>query len=1300
MMIYRGRARRRLAAVVSCLLLLFTSVGPVGAASPARASAGQSRPGQQDVNWTAWAQRLVERHAAPPKVERRLLEKLKSSASDELIPVIVTMKRKADPRVLRWRPAPKRGGFAAQDFETHRGRAVSTLKNLAEVSQGPVRAALRKYEASGRARDVRSFWIFNGLTARLAKAAIYELANLPDVEQIRLNDVKFKVAAVGSPSARSVAGGPRPVVSGNGSPTGANQSSTWGIQRIGADQVWAAGYDGTGVVVGHLDTGIDPRHPDLLVNPAGDPNDPANWKLVGWAEFDWSGNMVSNNLLDAYDDDGHGTHTAGTIAGGAASGTHIGVAPGARIISGKVLTYGGGTFEQVVAGMQWIITQPGVRVVGMSLGAEGVWPEMIEPTRNMVAMGIFPSFAIGNCGPDCTGSPGNVPAAYGVGATDEFDADAWFSSGGMVSWNADPYHGQYLKPDISAPGVNVLSSLPPSWCGGSSPCYGSWMGTSMATPHVSGAVALILQAYPWLSVDELKSLLRGSAADLGAPGPDTRFGWGRLDVLAALNLMSTAAVVNGYVTGPDGEPVEAELTVDGATYGRADPVTGAYDLVLSPGTHSLSAGHPFYETQTVSLTLSPGDLVEQNFVLQRKALGTFKGTVKTGAGQPVANAVVEIEELRGYPGYAVATDSQGKYQINNVPSGSYTLRVISPLPYQSLQQTAAIPSGGGTVTVNFTVTRAGVWLIDHDYGDTWENFYMQALSSLGIAFAYWDYDAEGFLPPWTLIPQTQRVKVILATFDGWPIWADELAGVPSPVRTLMDRGHALFVSGQDLGYLVNGLGPFCPGCQDFYRNYLHAQYVADSSGSWLINGLPKDGWPQGVFDGTSLDINLGGDGANNQWYPDVVAPADSQATSVAEYAYAGTPGSAALAVDGPAHRAMYFSFGFEGINGATTREQVMQKVLGFLDQPTENSSSQISYSSSWSVGSDPSATESVYRQWAVTGATASFAFEGDNVTLLTARGPAYGKASLFIDAVYKGTVDLYNATQTWGVAIYRGGLSAGPHTLTVKVLGTKNSSSGGYDVVVDGFRVKHDDTEPAVSYTGTWITYTGTPGYKGTATGSVYSGDSAAVSFSGRGIMLRMVKGPSQGIARVYLDGMYKGTVDLYKPSWQYDVLVKTFSSLSAGPHTLRVVVSGQKNAASSGYEVRLDSFQVTAGDGDATVTYSSAWQRVAWSCATWGDRHRTFAAGARATYGFAGNSITWLTSKGPGMGIARVYVDGNDMGTVDLYNPTNVCKASITFSGLAPGPHTVTVENTGTMNPAATGTQVVVDGFRRGLNE
>ena len=309
------------------------------------------------------------------------------------------------------------------------------------------------------------------------------------------------------------------------------KASSWGLRRIGALATWGAyGCRGEDVVVALLDTGVDPQHPDL----AG--------KIAHWAEFDERGAVISGSK--PHDSDRHGTHVAGTIVGGNASGRWIGVAPAAKIAAGLVLNgAAGGTHAQILAGLKWAI-DTGVDVISMSLGGLVLGPEVpstyTKAILNAVRVGIPVVTAIGNEGSQTSGSPGNDVLSFAVGATDHQDRAAGFSGGrtqiitqsGFFPPEALPI--VYSKPDISAPGVAIYSSIP----GGG---YEHLNGTSMATPHVAGAVALLLSGTrirAEVPVDQrtflIQDLLTGSAEELGEAGQNHRFGFGRLDVLRAI----------------------------------------------------------------------------------------------------------------------------------------------------------------------------------------------------------------------------------------------------------------------------------------------------------------------------------------------------------------------------------------------------------------------------------------------------------------------------------------------------------------------------------------------------------------------------------------------------------------------------------------------------------------------------------------------------------------------------------------------------------------------------------------------
>jgi subtilisin family serine protease len=308
--------------------------------------------------------------------------------------------------------------------------------------------------------------------------------------------------------------------------------STWGLDATRALSAWGAyGTQGKGVTVGLLDTGVDASHPDL------------KGRIGKWAEFDGQGHKVTGS--QPHDSDEHGTHCAGTISGGNTSGRFIGMAPAVKIAAALVLNgEQGGTDAQVLAGIDWAV-ESGVDVLSMSLGGlemdAETPPTYTEAILTCIEAGIPVVAAIGNDGGQTTGSPGNDLFALSVGAIDQHRRVAGFSGGRtQIIRESEFIDTKYLplpysKPDLTAPGVAITSTVP----GGK---WKSFNGTSMATPHVAGAIALLLSATTIrdkVAGSEraflIQELISGSVDDAGETGQDHRFGFGTLNVLRAID---------------------------------------------------------------------------------------------------------------------------------------------------------------------------------------------------------------------------------------------------------------------------------------------------------------------------------------------------------------------------------------------------------------------------------------------------------------------------------------------------------------------------------------------------------------------------------------------------------------------------------------------------------------------------------------------------------------------------------------------------------------------------------------------
>lgn len=290
--------------------------------------------------------------------------------------------------------------------------------------------------------------------------------------------------------------------------------------QISADLVQSNGNTGAGRKVVVLDTGYNYNHPELASSYLG-------------------GKDFVNNDNDPIDDHGHGSHVAGLITADGVSPSAKGVAPAAGIIAGKVLSASGsGYFSSVVEAIYWAVDGPdgiagtaddfNADAISLSLGTgppytyrgfcDGVLPDLTNAIKYARNRGVLVVVAAGNSGGSGVSIPGCISYSTTVGAVDKYDKVASFSGVGSAV-------------DVTAPGVSLYSA----WLGSS---YVTASGTSMATPVVSGTVALIKVAHPAYSVSQVEDALFKTAKDLWKPGKDNRYGWGRINAYSAVNFIA------------------------------------------------------------------------------------------------------------------------------------------------------------------------------------------------------------------------------------------------------------------------------------------------------------------------------------------------------------------------------------------------------------------------------------------------------------------------------------------------------------------------------------------------------------------------------------------------------------------------------------------------------------------------------------------------------------------------------------------------------------------------------------------
>jgi serine protease AprX len=373
----------------------------------------------------------------------------------------------------------------------------STLASLAQRTQAPIVALLDRMGAS-----YRSHWAVNALRVTGGRDVVNALAARPDVAQI-----------VANPWLKSTI---LPTVQPKLTPASPN-TVEWNVSRVRAPQVWAHGFTGQGIVLGNIDTGQQWDHPALKTHYRG-----------------WNGSTADHNYnwYDAtnpsikipQDPYGHGTHTAGTMVGDDGGTNQIGVAPGAQWFSCRSMDSSGfGSPDTYITCFEFMMTpwdlngqnpDPSKAPVAVSnswycsISQEGCTQSILFSTVQAVrASGIVPVVAAGNSGSACQtigndGPPAQYDESFTVGATTSGNQLAFFSSRGPAS-----FQGTRVKPDIVAPGQTVRSSYPPN-------TYAVLDGTSMATPHIAGVIALILSVKPQLigDVDGIEALIDSTAA--------------------------------------------------------------------------------------------------------------------------------------------------------------------------------------------------------------------------------------------------------------------------------------------------------------------------------------------------------------------------------------------------------------------------------------------------------------------------------------------------------------------------------------------------------------------------------------------------------------------------------------------------------------------------------------------------------------------------------------------------------------------------------------------------------------------
>jgi subtilisin family serine protease len=542
-------------------------------------------------------------------LESPLNDIIAQSAPDEKISAIIVMADRVDNERLNSSLKARKATFAQRHFEV-----ITRLKQKAVLTQGPVIETLQQLQTQGAIDEYKSFWISNMISFKGTPEAIRQIAALAPVEKI-IYDYPIEMI--------------KPKIKEAETPIIATRSQ--GLDVISAPQVWAMGFTGYGRLVSNIDTGVDGTHPALSSRWRGNNGHPA-------AECWYDPVEGSTTPIDHGEGDvPHGTHTMGTICGRSTTTPDtVGVAINAQWIACASVDYGGSTSD-IIASFQFIAdpddnpstTDDVPDVVGNSWGyspffhsvahCDNTFWSVMDGCENAGVVVIFSAGNEGDYYGDDTPNSLRTPAdrattyfnAFSVGAIYGYIGGypiAEFSSRGPCDCASD---NRRIKPECVAPGVNIRSCVPGGYESG-------WDGTSMASPHISGAVAILRQINPELTVDEIKNILIQSCVDLGPVGEDNTYGHGVLDLYQAAQMaIQGIGFIEGYardLTYSTGLP--ATIYIPGTELSTVANGSGYY-LLTVPGdtTYLVRATYEGYVPDEHSIAVTQGDTATQDFYL-------------------------------------------------------------------------------------------------------------------------------------------------------------------------------------------------------------------------------------------------------------------------------------------------------------------------------------------------------------------------------------------------------------------------------------------------------------------------------------------------------------------------------------------------------------------------------------------------------------------------------------------------------------------------------------------------------------
>lgn len=671
---------------------------------------------------------------------------------DEYVTYLIKMKEQADPAAVSsqaQQQALKNKVTPAAAKLSMRNAVIGSLRETAYRTQSSLESYLKKAKASHQGIiDYKSFFIVNAMAITSTKAEMEQIARRPEVDKILPNTERYldKVQKTEDVAAPETASPGTAEAAKEVAPL--TENVEWNIDYVNAPQVWEQGIDGTGIVVANLDTGVDYTHPALERKWRAYNNGQIVDPELSWYDAHSGAALPEDNV-------GHGTHTMGTMVGSEENGTNkVGVAPGAKWIAVRI--FNPSTTDAIIldAG-QWLLApvdsegnlhpELAPDVVNNSWGGGAGIDEFFRPiVQAWRAAGIFPEFSAGNVTPDNPGGPGSVanpanyPESFATGATDINGMVASFSLRGP-----SPY-GE-LKPEVSAPGVNIRSTVP----GGG--YEGGWNGTSMAGPVTTGIAALMLQANHSLTVDDIEQVLQDTATprtDAEYPEtPNQGYGYGIVNALDAIGAITTGI---GSVSGK----VRVGGNDDAAPVIDHTPATTVYmgkDVTL---TATVSDNVSVTQVELFARVKGTDDYV---YLPMTRTSGNYK------SGEYRAVIPAYLLDLAGLEYYIRATD----YANNQTETPVYAAEVSSGLKPGDVQDFE------GTVNGFESGGYHNTWAIGEPYYDKAYSGSKVAATNLGDGYMI-GTNAYFLAPP---IDLTESPEGAVLSFKNWYDIGDDHAVV-------------------------------------------------------------------------------------------------------------------------------------------------------------------------------------------------------------------------------------------------------------------------------------------------------------------------------------------------------------------------------------------------------------------------------------------------------------------------------------------------------------------------------------------